>query len=86
MSLLVSPLKLRELGVSYKLPENMLSRMSIQSARIGVVVRNLAVWTEVPNVDAETFSNSDQAGNVPGYDQGAIPSPRTIALNLNLKF
>lgn len=81
-----SYLKFREVSLSYSLPEKLISRISIQSASLGVVVRNLAVFTEVPNVDAETFSNSDQAGNVPGLDRGGTPSLRNIAFNLNLKF
>lgn len=79
-------LKFRELSFSYTLPKQFLDKLSIQSARLGLVVRNLAVWTEVPNVDAETFSSSNQAGNVPGLDRGGIPSVRNVALNLNLKF
>lgn len=79
-------LKIRELSFSYALPQTLLSKMSVQSATVGVVVRNLAVWTEVPNVDAETYSGSDQAGAVPGLDRGGIPSVRNIAFNLNLKF
>ncbi|MFK7921559.1 MAG: SusC/RagA family TonB-linked outer membrane protein [Bacteroidia bacterium] len=79
-------LKFRELSFSYTLPTAFLAKARIRSARLGVVVRNLAVWTEVPNVDAETFSFSDQAGAVPGLDRGGIPSVRNIALNLNLKF
>ena len=81
-------LKLRELSVSYQLPESLLSKIAVRSARIGVVVRNLAVWTDVPNVDAETFSNADDngAGAIPGYDKGGVPSLRNIAFNLNLKF
>lgn len=79
-------LKIRELSFSYALPQTLLSKMSVQSATVGVVVRNLAVWTEVPNVDAETYSSSNQAGAVPGLDRGGIPSVRNIAFNLNLKF
>ncbi len=81
-------LKLRELSVSYQLPEKLLSKIAVRSARIGVVVRNLAVWTDVPNVDAETFSTADDnaAGAIPGYDKGGVPSLRNIAFNLNLKF
>jgi len=81
-----SYLKLREMSISYALPEGLLSKISVRSARIGVVMRNLAVWTEVPNVDAETFSRSEQAGFVPGLDRGGVPSLRNIAFNLNLKF
>ena len=79
-------LKLRELNFSYQLPESVLSKVAVRSASIGVVMRNLAVWTEVPNVDAETFSQSEQAGFVPGLDRGGIPSLRNIAFTLNLKF
>ncbi len=81
-------LKLRELSVSYALPESLLSKIAVRSARIGVVMRNIAVWTEVPNVDAETFSNAQDgaAGAIPGFDGGGIPSLRNIAFNLNLKF
>lgn len=81
-------LKLRELSVSYTLPESLLSKIAVRSAQIGVVMRNIAVWTEVPNVDAETFSNAQDgaAGAIPGFDGGGIPSLRNIAFNLNLKF
>ena len=81
-----SYLKLREVSLAYSLPEQLLSRVSIRSASLGIVMRNLAVWTEVPNVDAETFSFSNQAGAIPGLDRGGIPSLRNIAFNLNLKF
>lgn len=81
-------LKLRELSVSYALPERFLSKIAVRSAQIGVVMRNIAVWTEVPNVDAETFSSAEDgaAGAIPGFDAGGIPSLRNIAFNLNLKF
>ncbi|MDW3648526.1 MAG: SusC/RagA family TonB-linked outer membrane protein [Bacteroidia bacterium] len=81
-----SYIKFRELSFSIALPNSFISKLSLQSARAGIVVRNLAVWTDVPNVDAETFSFSNQAGAVPGLDRGGIPSVRNIALNLNLKF
>lgn len=81
-----SYLKLRELKLFYNIPQNVAERVNISNASIGLVVRNLAVWTEVPNVDAETFSSSNQAGAIPGLDRGGTPSVRNIAFNLNLKF
>lgn len=81
-----SYLKLRELKFSYTFPQSWVENINLQQASIGVVVRNVAVWTEVPNVDAETFSFSNQAGAIPGLDRGGIPSVRNIALNMNLKF
>ncbi|MEM6376813.1 MAG: SusC/RagA family TonB-linked outer membrane protein [Bacteroidota bacterium] len=81
-------LKLRELSLSYALPERFLSKMAVRSAQVGIVMRNIAVWTEVPNVDAETFSSAQDgaAGAIPGFDRGGVPSLRNIAFNLNLKF
>lgn len=79
-------LKFRELSISYSLPKSLSANVSIQQASLGVVARNLAVWTEVPNVDSETFSFSNQAGAIPGFDRGGIPSLRNISFQLNLKF
>ena len=83
-----SYLKFRELSVSYALPKSFLTKATLHSARVGVVMRNIAVWTEVPNVDAETFSNANDgdAGAIPGFDNGGVPSLRNVAFNLNLKF
>ena len=79
-------LKFRELRLGYDLPERFLSSSFFRSASVSLVVRNLAVWTRVPNVDPETFSSSNQAGYIPGYDTGGIPSVRNVALNINLRF
>ncbi len=81
-------LKLRELSLAYQLPEKLISKISVRSAQVGIVMRNIAVWTDVPNVDAETFSTAEDnaAGAIPGFDQGGVPSLRNIAFNLNLKF
>ncbi len=79
-------LKLRELRLAYDVPERFISSSVFQMATVSLVFRNLAVWSQVPNVDPETFSKSDQGGNIPGYDNGGVPSVRNIALNVNLRF
>lgn len=79
-------LKLRELRIGYDVPERFISNSVFQTASVSLVFRNLAVWSRVPNVDPETFSKSDDAGSVPGYDNGGVPSVRNIALNINLRF
>jgi len=80
-------LKLRELKISYTFKPELLQRTFIKGASISVVARNLAVWSEVPNVDPETFTNTNgDAGVVVGIDSGSIPSVRNIAFNVNLKF
>ncbi len=81
-----SYLKLREIVLAYTIPERIIAPTFFQSASVSFVVRNLAVWSKVPNVDPETFSGSQQAGAIPGYDAGGIPSVRNFALNINLRF
>lgn len=81
-----SYLKFREVNLSYAFPQDWVSKVKLTQMNFGIVVRNLAVFTAVPNVDAEVFSSSNEAGAVPGLDNGGIPSVRNIAFNLNLKF
>lgn len=78
-------LKLRELRLSYKLPKRVLAKSFIEDAGVSLVVRNVAVWTKIPNVDPETFAGTE-AGALPGVDFGAVPSVRNISFNVNLKF
>ena len=79
-------LKFRELILSYTLPRSLVSQTFIDAVSFSLVIRNLAVWSNIPNVDSETFSGSQQAGTILGYDSGGIPSVRTVAFNVNLKF
>ncbi len=82
-----SYLKFRELKIGYELPKRLLSKSFIDLAKISLVVRNLALWSKIPNVDAEVYSSSEQAGAIPGYDKtGGVPSTRNISVNVNLKF
>ncbi len=81
-----SYVKFREFNISYAFPQSWVSKAKLTNANFGIVVRNLAVFTKVPNVDAETYSGSNEAGAVPGLDRGGTPSVRNIAFNLNLKF
>jgi TonB-linked SusC/RagA family outer membrane protein len=79
-------LKFREIVLAYELPEKLIAPTFFQSASVSFVFRNVAVWSNVPNVDPETFSGSQQAGAIPGYDAGGVPSVRNFALNINLRF
>ena len=79
-------LKFRELKLSYDIPKTFSSKLAIHDASVSMVVRNVAVWSKVPNVDPETFSSSQQAGAIPGYDNGGIPSVRNVAINVKLRF
>ena len=80
-----SYVKLREVRVGYTLPQSLTQRIGINNIRISVIGRNLLLWTENPHFDPETFSFN---GNtiVPGVEDMATPSSRSMGVNLSLKF
>ena len=78
--------KLREISVSYQVPQDWLRRVTgaIQSASISLTGRNLAtLYKETPNIDP---SLTLSAGNVQGVEAGQIPPNRTYGFRLNLQF
>jgi TonB-linked SusC/RagA family outer membrane protein len=78
-------IKLREVTFGYTVPSSVLSRLPIQSIKVSVVARNLALWTENPHFDPETLSMS--GGTLqPGIENMSFPSTRNLGFNLNLKF
>ncbi|MEQ9298312.1 MAG: SusC/RagA family TonB-linked outer membrane protein [Cyclobacteriaceae bacterium] len=80
-----SYLKLREVSLGYSLPRSILGNLPIQSLTFSVVGRNLALWTENPHFDPETLSFNGGT-IVPGVEDMATPSSRSIGFNLNVKF
>jgi TonB-linked SusC/RagA family outer membrane protein len=77
--------KLREITLGYTLPGAAMGKMPFQEARFSLVARNLALWTENPHFDPETMSMSGGT-LIPGVEDMAFPSTRSIGFNLNLKF
>lgn len=77
--------KLREVRLGYAMPNRIFGRLPIRDMNISVVARNLALWTEVPHIDPETSSTSGGVV-IPGVESVALPSARSIGMNLNFKF
>lgn len=78
-------LKLREVRLAYNLPSSLLSRLPFKAATVAVVGRNLALWTENPHFDPETISFNGGT-IVPGVEDMATPTSRSIGFNINLTF
>lgn len=78
--------KLREIGVSYSLPENILSGTFIKGVQLGVEGRNLALlYSKVPHIDPE--SNLFGAGaDGFGIERASVPSTRSFGFNVRLTF
>lgn len=67
--------KLREVVLTYNFPRSILSKTFLNQASISFIGRNLAVWTDLPEVDPD-----------PGEDNLQTPSTRNIGFNLNFSF
>lgn len=78
-----SYLKLREVSLSYNLPQHWLQNTAIRSMQLGVYGRNLAVVSDFPIYDPETAALN---GNrmMPGVEMGQMPSPATYGFNLKM--
>ncbi|MCQ0112426.1 SusC/RagA family TonB-linked outer membrane protein [Zhouia amylolytica] len=68
-------MKLREIILTYNVPNGFANKIGFQKASVSLIGRNLAVWSDLPNVDPD-----------PGYDLLQTPSTRNIGFNVNLTF
>ncbi|NIG52792.1 SusC/RagA family TonB-linked outer membrane protein [Chitinophaga sp. Cy-1792] len=76
---------LREVKVGVNIPQAWYSKIKAQSARISLYGRNLwLIKSNAPNVDPANILNS--SSNVQGIEGGALPSTRSLGLNLNVSF
>jgi hypothetical protein len=77
--------KLREARIGYTIPNRIWGKTFIRDLSISLVGRNLALWSKVPHIDPET--SSTVGGDViPGVESVALPSTRSIGINLNCRF
>ena len=77
-------LRLRQVSLGYTLPGELLDGTFISSARLSLIGRNLFLLQNgVENVDPESGYN---VSNSQGLEWFGMPVPRSIGLNVNLKF
>ncbi|UZO81316.1 SusC/RagA family TonB-linked outer membrane protein [Aquimarina sp. ERC-38] len=75
--------KLRELKLTYNVPESLLRSIKLQNLQIAIFGRNLLLWDNVPHIDPEVAGYS---GELPGGEFFAIPSARSVGMSLNVNF
>lgn len=68
-------IKLREVTLTYALPQSLLSKTFFNKASVSFVGRNLLLWSDMPEVDPD-----------PGSDNLQTPSVRNLGFNLNFIF
>ncbi len=77
-------IKLRELRISYRIPDRWLMRTPLRAVTIALVGRNLAyLYNSVPNVDPESSYNN---GNAQGLELAGVPQTRSLGLSINARF
>lgn len=79
-------LKLREVKLGYRIPRKFFgANTAVRNIKISAVARNLALWTDVPNIDPESFAMNGGT-LVPGFEVTQLPSTRSFGFNVNLEF
>ena len=73
--------KLRELSLTFDLPQSVAGRFNTSAITLGLTGRNLKTWTKVPNIDPEF---SYQTGNNQGIEFASMPNARVWGLNVRI--
>lgn len=81
-----SYIKLREVNLSYSFPKKWINATPFGSVQIGIVGRNLWLWTPEENTYVDPEMNTFGNGNVQGYDWTSYPSVRSIGGNIRMTF
>jgi hypothetical protein len=80
-----SNIRLRELSLSYAIPQGLLQKSPFKAASLSMVGRNLFfILNNAKGFDPELVSGS--ANTTVGLESFSLPATRTIGLNLNLSF
>jgi len=79
-----SYVKLRQMMLSYKLPQKTLSNRLLTDVSFSIVGRNLGILHKnVPHIDPESAFSDDNGQQ--GQEFGQLPSARSIGFNIQLK-
>ncbi|HEX6965085.1 MAG TPA: SusC/RagA family TonB-linked outer membrane protein [Gemmatimonadaceae bacterium] len=78
--------KLRELSVSYTVPENLVAKLGAQTGSLTLAGHNLHTWTDYPGLEPEAFFlGGSRSGNA-SWEQTAVPQLTSFTLAVNLTF
>ena len=75
--------RINNITLGYNLPQNIVDRIKMRSARIYATVTNLAVLTNYSGYDPEV-STRRRTPETPGVDYSAYPRSRSVVFGLNL--
>jgi len=79
-------IKLRNVSLSYNMPNSITQAMKISSLRVYVSGQNLGIMSKYPGPDPEVASNGNTSNSGQGVDRNTIANARTITVGLNVGF
>ena len=77
--------KLRDISLGYTLPNSLLAKLKITSARIYVSGQNLLILTKYNGTDPEVSSNGGSNASQ-GVERNSVANGRVFTAGLNFKF
>ena len=80
-----SYLRIKNISLSYTLPQNVISKVRAESLRLTVNIQNFWTFTKYTGYDPE-IGISQTSNNVMGLDNGRYPSPRIFSFGASLTF
>jgi TonB-dependent starch-binding outer membrane protein SusC len=79
--------KLREVTLTYRMPEAWLGRFGVQSSTVSLAGRNLFRWTDYPGLDPEGMYRNDLADSaLRAHNFFDTPTPRQIVFGISAQF
>ena len=82
-----SYIKLREIGLSYKLPKSVLGSIPVSAAQISLFAKNVKFWLPEENIFADPEVNGPSLiGNATGIETTQTPPSKSFGVNLKLTF
>lgn len=77
--------KIRDINLSYLLPQKIMSRLRIQSFSLFADITNVYTFTKYPGYDPEGSISGDNIA-ASGIDYASYPNPRTFTIGARLSF
>ena len=82
-----SYIKLRELGLRYKLPQKLSSKIKASNLTLGVFAKNLKFWLPAENTWSDPEVNGPAlSGNAVGIETGQTPPAKSYGFSLSVNF
>ena len=77
--------RLKNLSISYNLPEKLMKKLQLSNMKLYVSGQNLAIITPYPGADPEV-TTTDNTSATQGFDRNMTPNAKTFTVGLKINF